>query len=75
MNINTFISLVTAAIIQGKSDITFGSSIIMLPSPQRSGSMGQQRLYAKMKATNIANELGVKGIATLPTLDLNLNAA
>jgi hypothetical protein len=65
MNINTFISLVTAAIIQGKSDITFGSSVIMLPSPQRSGSMGQQRLYAQMKATDIANGIGVQCIATL----------
>ena len=75
MNINTFISLVTAAIIQGNESITFGSSVIMLPSPQRAGALGQQRLYAQMKARDIANELGVKGIATLPTLDLNLNAA
>ncbi len=65
MNVNTFISLVTAAIIQGKPNITFGSSVIMLPSPQRAGALGQQRLYAQMKARDIANNIGVNCIATL----------
>ena len=65
MNVNTFISLVTAAIIKGKPNITFGSSVIMLPSPQRAGALGQQRLYAQMKARDIANGIGVNGIATL----------
>jgi hypothetical protein len=57
MTYNQKCNLVADCIMQGKDLAFVGENVVVLPSPQRTGTYTQQRTYALLKAREIVDNL------------------